>query len=245
LLELLLLFGSQDFFHPRANIGIQVVDLLLLFIREIQAIAGKRRQHRGGPPPAATTWTRARSPIILRAAGSPTPFLPVTTWPVTTRTITPRSFTTSSVTTRTFTTRTIASWSAGACVARSGAVSSATGRSSGAALRMQLVFGQLSIAVLIELLKRFAGGLDLFGREYAVMVLVECFEHGTRRRRRSALAVPTVRPASAPWPAWRLRPCHRGPAHRETGGQQQTDTQQSPNKASHDRFLLKYCQWNS
>jgi hypothetical protein len=42
--QLLLLFGRQNLIHPSANVGIEFIDLSLLFIRQVQTIAGKWRQ---------------------------------------------------------------------------------------------------------------------------------------------------------------------------------------------------------
>lgn len=81
---------------------------------------------------------------------------------------------------------------AGSSFARS-AARRAAGSGSTAALRSVFVVGQFAVFVFVERCQRCGGALDFFGRNHAVVIGVQSFNHRTRR---SSTATSATRPAA-------------------------------------------------
>jgi hypothetical protein len=208
LFQLLLLFSRQDFAHLGSHVGIQFVNLFQLIVCQTQLLSRKRREHRrrAAAPGATTSRTTGATSVWSRSTRAACaflsrPILSATTWswPArscstgTARTLTARLFPTTAVTRSTITR---------------------------AAFGTELVFAQLAVAVLIEFFQRFAGRLNLIGRQLAVTVPIKCGEHRWRRR---CIAARSARPTAARG----LRCGHR------QSGQDNPGTQQATDRASH------------
>jgi hypothetical protein len=199
----LLLFGSENLAKFFANVGVELLELLALLVGQTQILASERRKNRrrtGWSDATVAAWCVTSRCVTVGATaigGSAIGTSAIGWTAICARTVATCFFADSPITRAPVGWTTIRRTVSTCARTIAGDVTVTAWQVTGT-VRSELVFGQLAVAVFVQLFERLGGRLDFFGRKHAIVVGVECLEERPAQRRGTVATKLAPRAAARP-----------------------------------------------